>query len=429
MNKILNAQDAFVALQNGKSLLCRYLESDFLPLDQFPGTVFGNPEYQFCIEIGKIELAGMTFTKPYCIDELEDGQIIYLVGNTGNILKGKFISTFEDLVGAVKNGFIQRNEVNALLQMKAIQKALGVEQEIKVKEVDFGSIYNSDLLEQSSQVKQTRKRANKKEIEAHKDVILDAIASCLSAEELATTCHGLEKIGFNDAQLNAIELAKNAKLESLAAEKAAAESEAEKLFNQTTADATGPELSVLCEAFIDDIEKTLNIEDLNAIRRRINANGALTENELSELSKQIDLKTAAFDIPEAPAQKKYIEEEETKYQEKLATLKKRVDESKTPAEVNAAVKYTNSWSAEQREPLLNYMHKRLEELQQEKVAQQPSLMVQIQNAPDLTALDALEIDVAALDPVVQPEMMRIVRLRRNELEQAANDSSIEEDLP
>jgi hypothetical protein len=43
-------------------------------------------------------------------------------------------------------------------------------------------------------------------------------------------------------------------------------------------------------------------------------------------------------------------------------------------------------------------------------------MVQIQNAPDLTTLDALEIDVAARDPQIQPKLMGYVRKRRVELE-------------
>ena len=46
----------------------------------------------------------------------------------------------------------------------------------------------------------------------------------------------------------------------------------------------------------------------------------------------------------------------------------------------------------------------------------PSLMVQIQTAPDLTTLDALEIDVAARDPQIQPKLMGYVRKRRYELE-------------
>ncbi|MDK3066174.1 hypothetical protein QPK82_20075, partial [Acinetobacter baumannii] len=72
----------------------------------------------------------------------------------------------------------------------------------------------------------------------------------------------------------------------------------------------------------------------------------------------------------------------------------------------------------QMEPLLVATHKRLEELEKEKASanEPPSLMVQIQTAPDLTTLDALEIDVAARDPQIQPKLMGYVRKRRYELE-------------
>ena len=43
-------------------------------------------------------------------------------------------------------------------------------------------------------------------------------------------------------------------------------------------------------------------------------------------------------------------------------------------------------------------------------------MVQIQTAPDLTTLDALEIDVAARDPQIQSRLMDFVEKRRFELE-------------
>lgn len=47
-------------------------------------------------------------------------------------------------------------------------------------------------------------------------------------------------------------------------------------------------------------------------------------------------------------------------------------------------------------------------------------MVQIQNAPDLTALDALEIDVSTRHPDIQPRLMGYVKKRRFELEQATS---------
>ncbi|MFX5286726.1 hypothetical protein [Acinetobacter baumannii] len=106
------------------------------------------------------------------------------------------------------------------------------------------------------------------------------------------------------------------------------------------------------------------------------------------------------------------------YQQTLDTLLQRVKESKTPAEVNAVYRYTRTWDDEQMKPILLATHKRLEELEKEKASanEPPSLMVQIQNAPDLTTLDALEIDVAARDPQIQPKLMGYVRKRRYELE-------------
>ncbi len=109
------------------------------------------------------------------------------------------------------------------------------------------------------------------------------------------------------------------------------------------------------------------------------------------------------------------------YQQTLDTLLQRVKESKTPAEVNAVYRYTRTWDDEQMKPILLATHKRLEELEKEQAStnEPPSLMVQIQNAPDLTTLDALEIDVAARDPQIQPKLMGYVRKRRYELENPA----------
>ncbi|CAA0259199.1 hypothetical protein AB552B1_03034 [Acinetobacter baumannii] len=111
------------------------------------------------------------------------------------------------------------------------------------------------------------------------------------------------------------------------------------------------------------------------------------------------------------------------YQKNLDTLLQRVRESKTPDEVNAVYRYTRTWSDKQMDPLLKATHKRLTELANEKPleSEPPSLMVQIQNAPDLTTLDALEIDVAARDPQIQSRLMDFVKKRRFELENAASN--------
>ncbi|HEM7797437.1 TPA: hypothetical protein U2L24_002277 [Acinetobacter baumannii] len=112
------------------------------------------------------------------------------------------------------------------------------------------------------------------------------------------------------------------------------------------------------------------------------------------------------------------------YQKALDALLQRVKESKTPEEVNAVYRYTRTWNDKQMEPLLLATHKRLEELEKSKapVNEPPSLMVQIQNAPDLTTLDALEIDVAARDPQIQSRLMDFVKKRRFELENHTSTS-------
>ncbi|MGQ0862625.1 hypothetical protein ACT4XX_08825 [Acinetobacter baumannii] len=131
-------------------------------------------------------------------------------------------------------------------------------------------------------------------------------------------------------------------------------------------------------------------------------------------------KPSVNDVEKAQTTEPAIESETTdpEYQKKLDTLLQRVKDSKTPDEVNAVYRYTRTWSDKQMEPLLLATHKRLEELEKPKAqaTEPPSLMVQIQNAPDLTTLDALEIDVAARDPLIQPKYMGYIRKRRYELE-------------
>ncbi|MFL4369421.1 hypothetical protein [Acinetobacter baumannii] len=134
-------------------------------------------------------------------------------------------------------------------------------------------------------------------------------------------------------------------------------------------------------------------------------------------------KPSENDVEKVQTTELAIESETTdlEYKKKLDTLLLRVKESKTPDEVNAVYRYTRTWSDKQMEPLLLATHKRLEELEKSKVSatEPPSLMVQIQNAPDLTTLDALEIDVAARDPQIQSRLMDFVKKRRFELENPA----------
>ncbi|MGM1003017.1 hypothetical protein [Acinetobacter haemolyticus] len=355
MTNILNAQEAFAALQKGKTVLCRYAgngslhaDKDFSTLDQMPATVFALPNYEFCIQVEMIELAGIAFSKPLALDEYEDGQDVFVINTYSPSI---YVVNFKTaaLVESINGGFVQRDAENAKLQLKAISNALGHELNDDVSITRLGK----------EPGKSKRKKGAEAKIKTDDEASLDGIIGPVTAQ--CPTSNDVEKRTLQE--MSATPIKQN---ESIS-------------FDDIAAAAVGKAKEIDTETVQKNNERNLIVEDKD------------------------------------------------KYQEKLATLKQRVDESQTPTEVNAVVKYTNSWSAEQRAPLLQYMHKRLEVLQQSKAAEQPSLMVRIQNAPDLTTLDAIEIDVSSLDPIIQPEMMRYVRTRRLQLEQTA--SLIEEDLP
>ncbi|HBI2425604.1 TPA: hypothetical protein KZJ28_003691, partial [Acinetobacter baumannii] len=300
MNNLITAAEAFVALQKGKTVLCRPIGDmlDFSDLDQFPASVFGKPGFEFCIKIETIELAGITFTKPLTIDEYKAGQDVFVI-NT--YLPSIYIIGFETaaLIEAIKRGFVQRDAENAKLQLKAFSKALGFE-------------INNDLSVVRLGEEPKKQRGKKSKAEKPSDVI--------SAE-------------------------------------------------------TQPTIVITEQTNVTTSEDLL--------------------------------------VPETNEPKV-----DPEYQKALDALLQRVKESKTPAEVNAVYRYTRTWDDEQMKPILLATHKRLEELEKEKASanEPPSLMVQIQTAPDLTTLDALEIDVAARDPQIQPKLMGYVRKRRYELE-------------
>ncbi|MFV5384345.1 hypothetical protein [Acinetobacter junii] len=319
-----------------------------------PATVFALPYYEFCIQVEMLELAGITFTKPLTIDEIEQGQDVFLIQPHAVIQQYKFNENLDELVDGIHAGFAQRDFENAQLQYKAFCEAVGgapIQVNLEIEEQPKKKRASKKQNDSNGVVQQSNHAAND-------EVSLDDIIGPVCDQKLP-----------------------------------------QMMFKKRTLD-------------------------------EIPAQSELQTNPISFDSVAAAVVNKAKEIDEVTLENnsKKLANVDAGYQEKLATLKQRVDESKTVTEVNAVVKYTTGWTTEQLSPLLKYMHKRLEVLQQNKTAEQPSLMVRIQNAPDLTSLGALEIDVSSLDPVIQPEMMRHVRNRRLELEKASpviND----EDLP
>ncbi|TCB76758.1 hypothetical protein [Acinetobacter sp. ANC 4177] len=116
--------------------------------------------------------------------------------------------------------------------------------------------------------------------------------------------------------------------------------------------------------------------------------------------------------------------EDPEFQNLLNDLLNRAATATTPTEATALTSYTKTWSEAQRKPLLDAIHKRLNELnppERAEAKEPPSLMVQIQNAKDLTELDCLEIEVSTRHVDIRPKLMGYVKRRRFELENQGSE--------
>lgn len=354
MTNILNAQEAFAAIQKGRTVLCRYAgngtlhaDKDFSSLDQMPATVFALPGYEFCIQIEMLELAGITFSKPLALDEYEDGQDVFVINTYSpsiNVVNFKTAA----LVESINGGFVQRDAENAKLQLKAISNALGHELNDDVSITRLGK----------EPSKSKRKKESEAKIKTNDDNSLDDIIDPVTAQ--------------------------------------------------------GPTSN--------DVEKktsTVPFEDI----------AAAAVNKAQEIDNQAQERQWTRFHNDKPC---LDLGDKSQYEIEYADLTAVVIHAQTPDEANSVVVKTQHWTEEQRKPLLSAISKRLCELQEQskvKSNEPPSLMVQIQNAPDLTALDALEIDVSARHPDIQPRLMGYVKKRRFELEQLVSTSSIDGELP
>lgn len=112
-------------------------------------------------------------------------------------------------------------------------------------------------------------------------------------------------------------------------------------------------------------------------------------------------------------------DEVIKHQEHLNEILNDIALANTPAEANAHIRYTRSWTEEQRKPVMTAINKRLVELtaiNPVEVSQPPSLMVRIQSALTEHELNELLPEVRTRHPDIQPKLMDCVKKRRFELE-------------
>ncbi|EFF82145.1 hypothetical protein HMP0015_2427 [Acinetobacter haemolyticus ATCC 19194] len=390
MTNILNAQEAFTALRSGKTILCRHILGEFDSLDQFPATVFGLPDHEYCIKIETIELAGITFTKPLTLEEVQPEQDVFLIQPQAVILQYKFNENIEGLVAGIRSGFAQRDFENAKRQYEALCSAVG------------GSIFEASL-EIAEQPK--KKRTSKKQNDANEVKQLDAIQPAndnSKIDEILGPASGHEFPSSNSL-----------------ADASQSESDLDDFCHQVNFD-----------DLLSKIKLASNESDVHIYRRTIRTNNIFTDEQLNELeaaceARLTDLSLDEFEsnqVKEAiienkdrfasitqAALDKAAEISHSEYEKNLSDLINRAKHAQSPAETNALTKYTSTWTIEQREPLLKVINQRLLELS-------PPLTARIREAQSLAILNTFLSDIESLeDRIYANDCMQAYAKRKAEL--------------
>ena len=396
---ILNGNEAFAALMAGKKLMCRAVDQlvDFNDLDQFPATIFAMPGYEFSIKIDLIEVAGITFTKPLTLDEYQDGQDVFVICTYSPSV---YVVNFKTsaLIESINSGFVQRDAENAKLQLQAMCKALGRELDGDYLVVRLGEDPN----------KPEKKRQSRKKTDTSM-AIAEVKPSGVESEDTPweTAVDTVTKETKHAFTVDDVEVIEEDPLK-------------------------------IVEKFTAQINACTTTDSALKLRHSFSANGHLDDTHVHHLMKLVEDKCLELDPEQYTPEIEITSQEnvttsedslvnetveqvepDSEHQERLNTILNGVANAQTPVEVNAHIRYTKSWTEEQRHPVIQAMNKRLIELKDQKevdIEQPPSLMVQIQNTQDEHELNELLPEIRSRHPDIQPKLMDLVKKRRFELE-------------
>ena len=396
---ILNGNEAFAALMAGKKIMCRAVGQlvDFNDLDQFPATIFAMPGYEFSIKIDLIEVAGITFTKPLTLDEYQDGQDVFVICTYSPSV---YVVNFKTsaLIESINSGFVQRDAENAKLQLQAMCKALGRELDGDYLVVRLGEDPNK-----SEKKRQSRKKTD----------------TSMAIAEVKPSGVESEDTPWETAVDTVTKETKHA-------------------FTVDDVEVIEEDPLKIVEKFTAQINACTTTDSALKLRHSFSANGHLDDTHVHHLMKLVEDKCLELDPEQYTPEIEITSQEnvttsedslvnetveqvepDSEHQERLNTILNGVANAQTPVEVNAHIRYTKSWTEQQRHPVIQAMNKRLIELNDQKevdIEQPPSLMVQIQNTQDEHELNELLPEIRSRHPDIQPKLMDLVKKRRFELE-------------
>ena len=368
---ILNGQEAFASMAAGQQIECRHVGSDldFDSIRNFPATVFIEADYEFRIAVVYMTIGTMQVPEAISEAPAKGTQCFAPSLLTTELSKSfKWKNSGSDLE-LLTRGLVHLYEDNAVVHAQALITVSG------------GSLSKEEPASDTVLPWEDETTALDKTDPVIKKLI-DTIDKCASEYEL----QGVERnLDSNKEKLHAAEL------------------------DQLKQHIKDKRISFFPPA--DSVSKVLNtsIDDEQPAK----STDELSVNELRALQEE--------------AEKLVQAQKDDEYQTLLNDLLKRAAAANTPVEATALTKYTKAWTESQRKPLLDAIHKRLSELNPPEASnteQPPSLMVQIQTAPDLTTLDGLEIDIATRHIDIQPKLMDYVKKRRFELESQGGEAAL-----
>ena len=406
---ILNGTEAFAALAAGQQIECRHVQAgEFDDIRNFPATVYFNPEFEFRIAIKFFQIGEMQVPEPIREAPVKGTQCFVPSLLTEELSKPfKWKNSYTDLV------LLGRGLVH-LIQEYAETHALAL---ITVSSGIFENTQkdtSNDVEEKTCADHTDPQQVEAEAIETDPSKIIEKFAAqidaCTSANSVLALRHTFLANGHleREHQQHLIKLTEVKLLEI--------DPEQYKPNDVETS-------AQLKSDFMLQLTSASELVVIDEIANQIESENRLTDNHKSHLVEYIKARQKVVRIEaskvveqsiqtNAPAQEVF--DESAEYQILLNDLINRARESKTPAEANALIKYTSAWTEEQRKPLIDAIHARLVELN--PPVNDASLSVRISKAPDLTELDALEIDVSACDEFIQPKLMELVHKRRAELD-------------
>lgn len=376
---VLTAREAFEALLNGKKVIGRSktsaLVNEYRPISEFAADIFTNADFEFSVQIETVVVSDIEFTKPYMLDELKDGDIIYVVDTTGDVLKGAFDSSNKTLVASVNNGFAQRNEENAVNQIKAWRKTLGLNVDIEITIKDFSFSAPAPAPAPKKEEKEKPKRKSK--------------------DSQNTTSNDVEKKPSKSiVDVSPVDPA-NTEQQNPQDEDALTVFEVWKKYHPILGG-----------------EEKLSFDELKALEAEIfsfeSIKNAQAEEAITVRSIQSLLKTCF----------------ESRYKEELEQLTAQVQQAHTAEEANGVINQTKHWTTEQRAPLIKTISTRLGILQRAKQEthqpdnssnEKPTLAARIEVAQSLEELDQIQLEINELDPIIHSRFKVLTDARKEQL--------------